>query len=71
MPKQVKNIFICSFLTCISYMPFIFYRDIVCVGVPEESNAKANHNVVERVEAHHAHQQILQNNLGRHNAVSL
>lgn len=31
--------------------------------VPEQPDAKTDHHVVERVEAHHAHQQILQNNL--------
>lgn len=31
--------------------------------VPEQPDAKTDHHVVEGVEAHHAHQQILQNNL--------
>lgn len=34
-----------------------------CVSVPEQSNAETDHDVVERVEAHHAHQQILQDDL--------
>lgn len=37
----------------------------VCVSVPEKSNAETDHDVVERVEAHHAHQQILQDDLKR------
>lgn len=38
-----------------------------CLRVPEQPDAKTDHHVVERVEAHHAHQQILQNNLRRRN----
>lgn len=34
-----------------------------CVRLPEEPDAETDHHVVEGVEAHHAHQQILQNNL--------
>lgn len=31
--------------------------------VPEQPDTKTDHHVVERVKAHHAHQQVLQNNL--------
>lgn len=31
--------------------------------VPEQPNAKTDHYIVEGVEAHHAHQQVLQNHL--------
>lgn len=40
------------------------YKKHPCVCVlPEQPDAEADHHVVEGVEAHHAHQQILQNNL--------
>lgn len=35
----------------------------VCVCLPEQPDAETDHHVVEGVEAHHAHQQVLQNHL--------
>lgn len=48
---------------CLSYPTGSHYR--VSLSLPEQSNAETDRDVVERVEAHHAHQQILQNNLRR------
>lgn len=43
----------------------------LCVCVPEQPDAKTDHDVVEWVETHHAHQQILQNNLQRRKTCSV
>lgn len=39
-------------------------RPTLSARVPEQPNAKTDHHVVEGVKAHHAHQQVLQDNLG-------
>lgn len=39
----------------------------VCVCLPEQPDAETDRDVVERVKAHHAHQQILKDDLRRRN----
>ncbi len=53
-----------AYLTSISVIAVGLFV-CVCVCVPEQADADTEHDVVERVEAHHAHQQILQDNLRR------
>lgn len=56
-----------NFITGANYQGLIvcYCRRSQYLCVPEQSDAETDHDVVERVEAHHAHQQILQDNLRR------
>lgn len=55
------NVKVCSLLESLP---------ILSACVPEQPDAETDHHVVERVKAHHAHQQVLQNNLQKKSAIA-